>query len=107
MNLKKHLALTVVLLGALGLIATNLSRTFFSTPVRSVVERIESDPEVAKALGSPVSVALLQSYTLERYTLEKLRLDRQIAAAGLAGEDTTPLAIERQRVQAEISRRLV
>ncbi len=48
-----------------------------------------------------------EALTLERYTLEKLRLDRQIAAAGLAGEDTTPLAIERQRVQAEISRRLV
>ena len=48
-----------------------------------------------------------EALTLERYTLEKLRLDRQIAAAGLAGEDTMPLAIERQRVQAEISRRLV
>ena len=48
-----------------------------------------------------------EALTLERYTLEKLRLDRQIAAAGLAGKDTTPLAIERQRVQAEISRRLV
>jgi DNA primase len=48
-----------------------------------------------------------EALTLERYTLEKLRLDRQIAAAGLAGEDTTPLAIERQSVQAEISRRLV
>jgi hypothetical protein len=48
-----------------------------------------------------------EALTLERYTLDKLRLDRQIAAAGLAGKDTTPLAIERQRVQAEISRRLV
>jgi hypothetical protein len=70
--------------------ADDLARLVAELVIRS--GPLESDPE-----------ALI----LERFTLEKLRLDRQIAAAGLAGEDTTPLAIERQRVQAEISRRLV
>ena len=70
--------------------ADDLARLVAELVIRS--GPLEADPE---------------ALTLERYTLEKLRLDRQIAAAGLAGEDTTPLAIERQRVQAEISRRLV
>ncbi len=70
--------------------AEDLARLVAELVIRS--GPLEADPE---------------ALTLERYTLEKLRLDRQIAAAGLAGEDTTPLAIERQRVQAEISRRLV
>ena len=70
--------------------AEDLARLVAELVIRS--GPLEADPE---------------ALTLERYTLEKLRLDRQIAAAGIAGEDTTPLAIERQRVQAEISRRLV
>jgi DNA primase len=44
---------------------------------------------------------------LERFTLEKLRLDRAIAEAQRAGELTHDLAAERQRVQDEIRHRLV
>jgi DNA primase len=44
---------------------------------------------------------------LERLTLDKLRLDRRIAAARRAGEPVTALAVERQRVQEEIAHRLV
>src|SRR5918995_1246005 len=70
--------------------AEDLARLVAELVIRS--GPLEADPE---------------ALTLERFTLDKLRLDRQIAAAGLAGEDTTPLAIERQRVQTEIGRRLV
>ena len=48
-----------------------------------------------------------EALTLERYTLEKLRLDRQISAARQSGEPVGALAAERQRVQNEIRRRLV
>ena len=48
-----------------------------------------------------------EALTLERYTLEKLRLDRQISAARLSGEPVGALAAERQQVQNEIRRRLV
>jgi hypothetical protein len=44
---------------------------------------------------------------LERLALDKLRLDRRIAAARGAGEPVTALARERQRVQEEIRHRLV
>jgi hypothetical protein len=44
---------------------------------------------------------------LERFTLEKLRLDREIATAQRAGEPTHALAAERQRIQDEIRHRLV
>jgi DNA primase len=44
---------------------------------------------------------------LERLALDKLRLDRRIAAARAAGEPVTALAVERQRVQEEIAHRLV
>jgi hypothetical protein len=48
-----------------------------------------------------------EALTLERYTLDKLRLDRQISAARQSGEPVGALAAERQRVQNEIRRRLV
>jgi DNA primase len=48
-----------------------------------------------------------EALTLERYTLEKLRLDRQISAARQSGEPVGALAAERQQVQNEIRRRLV
>jgi DNA primase len=44
---------------------------------------------------------------LERLQLEKVRLDRRIAAARGAGEPVTALAVQRQRVQDEIRHRLV
>jgi phage terminase large subunit-like protein len=44
---------------------------------------------------------------LERLALDKLRLDRRIAAARAAGEPVTALAVERQRVQEQIAHRLV
>ena len=44
---------------------------------------------------------------LERLALDKLRLDRMIAAARRAGEPVTALAVERQRVQDQIRHRLV
>jgi DNA primase len=44
---------------------------------------------------------------LERLALDKLRLDRRIAAARRTGEPVTALAVERQRVQDEIRHRLV
>ncbi len=47
-----------------------------------------------------------EALTLERYTLEKMRLDRQISAARQSGEPVGALAAERQRVQSEIRRRL-
>jgi DNA primase len=70
--------------------AEDLARLVAELVIRS--GPLEADPE---------------ALTLERFTLDKLRLDRQIAAKRLAGEDPTPLAIERQRVQTEIGRRLV
>jgi DNA primase len=44
---------------------------------------------------------------LEHFALDKLRLDRMIAAARSAGEPTDALALERQRVQDQIRHRLV
>jgi DNA primase len=44
---------------------------------------------------------------LERLALDKLRLDRRIAAARRVGEPVTALAVERQRIQDEIRHRLV
>jgi nitrogenase molybdenum-iron protein alpha/beta subunit len=48
-----------------------------------------------------------EALALERFTLDKLRLDRMIAAARRDGRDSTALAVERQRVQDEIRHRLV
>ena len=44
---------------------------------------------------------------LERLQLDKLRVDRSIAAARSAGEPVTALAVERQRIQDEIRHLLV
>jgi DNA primase len=44
---------------------------------------------------------------VERLQLDKLRVERSIAAARSAGEPVTALAIERQRIQEEISHLLV
>jgi hypothetical protein len=72
---KKHIPIVVVLVGLVGLGAVNLSKTYFSKPVRSVVSEVEANPEVAKAFGAPVSVALLRSYKLERYSLRDRDVD--------------------------------
>lgn len=56
----------------------------------------------AGALG-PDSAAL----HLERLQLDKIRLDREIAAAQRRGEPVTELATERQRIHEEIRHRLV
>ncbi len=99
MNLKRHLAIAVVLLGAFGLIAANLSQTYFATPVRSVVGRVESDPEVAKTFGSPVSVALLRSYELKRYALRHRATDVitfRTRVTGSAGEGELTLMVQNE-----------
>jgi DNA primase len=56
----------------------------------------------ASALG-PDAAAL----RLERLQLDKIRLDREIAAAQRRGEPVTELAAERQRIHDEIRHRLV
>ena len=44
---------------------------------------------------------------VERLQLDKLRVERSIAAARSAGEPVTALAVERQRIQEQISHLLV
>jgi DNA primase len=75
----------------------------------------EGLPPDADALAKMVAELVIRSgdldadpgaLELERLQLDKNRLSRQIAAAERAGESVIALSAERQRIQAEIGRRL-
>jgi hypothetical protein len=75
----------------------------------------EGLPPDADALAKMIAELVIRSgdleadalaLELERLQLDRNRLSREIAAAERAGESVIALSVQRQKVQAEISRRL-